>query len=202
VAASLEWGVASRAKAGELASGDLHLVCPTPHGMCVAVVDGLGHGLEAQAAARAAVTALEQAAHEPLEDAIRRCHAALTGTRGAVLSVAQFDATRDSMAWVGVGNVAGLLVSGEMEGRPRRTMLVTHGGIVGSRADLPRARPWVIPVEPGDLVVFATDGIHEGFGDRIASPDPPQDIADAILAGFGKGTDDALVLVARYLGGT
>jgi hypothetical protein len=30
--------------------------------------------------------------------------------------------------------------------------------------------------------------------------DPPQQLADQLLAEYGKATDDALVLVARYMG--
>ena len=56
---------------------------------------------------------------------------------------------------------------------------------------------------PGDTLILATDGIGTGFMDQ--APDAgPQQTADRILASFGKGTDDALVVVARYeqAGGT
>jgi hypothetical protein len=58
----------------------------------------------------------------------------------------------------------------------------------------------VIPVGAGDTLVFATDGIGTGFLADVSARDDPQGIADQILARYGKGTDDALVLVARYLG--
>src|SRR3989442_542063 len=50
-------------------------------------------------------------------------------------------------------------------------------------------------------LIFATDGIREGFADGLSPEAAPQHLADQILARHGKGTDDALVLVARYLGG-
>jgi len=58
----------------------------------------------------------------------------------------------------------------------------------------------VIPVNAGDTLVLATDGIASGFLSDVSSRDEPQRLADHILDRYGKGTDDALVLVARYLG--
>jgi len=196
----LEWGVATLTLAGQLESGDLHLVREVGGGVLVAVVDGLGHGEEAAAAARLAVTTLDQFAPEPIASLVQRCHEALRGTRGAVMSVAYFDPGRDTMTWVGLGNVEGVVVHQNWAERSSRTSLVTRGGIVGAQPDLLPVRPWVIPVQPGDLLVFATDGIRSGFADDISRRDSPQQVADLLLARYGKGTDDALVLAARYLG--
>lgn len=199
-ATTLEWGVATLALPGQQASGDLHLVRRVDGGVLVAVVDGLGHGQEAATAARLAVATLERYAGEPILSLVRRCHDALIGTRGVVMSLAVFDPTRDQMTWLGIGNVEGLLLCGERGDPGVRTVLVSRGGIVGSRPDLSAVRPQVIPVHPGDLLAFATDGIQSDFGNAVASRDPPQQIADLVLSRYGKGTDDALVLVARYLG--
>jgi hypothetical protein len=57
----------------------------------------------------------------------------------------------------------------------------------------------VQPICPGDLLVLATDGIRAGFAQGLALGDPPQQIADGILARHLKGNDDALVLVARIM---
>jgi|SRR5882762_4278754 len=199
--ALIEWGVATLAHPGEAQSGDRHLVKPVGTSVLVAVVDGLGHGTEAATAAQAAVAALERHATESPVPLIERCHRALHGTRGAVMSVAVLGRSDASMTWVGVGNVEGLLLHGDGAARSRsgRESLVTRGGIVGS--ELPRLHPTVLPIAPGDLLIFATDGIREGFADGLSPEAPPQQLADQILARHGKGTDDALVLVARYLGG-
>jgi hypothetical protein len=58
----------------------------------------------------------------------------------------------------------------------------------------------VVALAQGDTLILATDGIHSDFGNTVNLFDPPQDLADRILAKYGKTTDDALVLVARYLG--
>src|SRR6266550_950960 len=136
--ALIEWGVASRALPGEAQSGDLHFVKQIGTGVLVAVVDGLGHGAEAASAAQAAVAALERHATESPMPLFERCHRALHGTRGVVMSVALFARPDRSMTWLGVGNVEGLLLRGDGAARSgaARQSLVTRGGIVGS--ELPR----------------------------------------------------------------
>ena len=52
------------------------------------------------------------------------------------------------------------------------------------------------------MLLIATDGIHSSFTVQLGASRPPQRLADQILAEHGKGTDDALVFVARYLGRT
>ena len=194
----LHWGVATLALAGQRESGDLHLVRPLEGGACVAVVDGLGHGGEAAAAAKAAVATVERFAHEPPLSVVQRCHEALIGSRGVVMSIATFDAAHGTMTWLGVGNVEGVLQHADWSERSARVSLVTRGGIVGG--ELPAVQAAIVPVTPGDTLVFATDGVRQEFVADISLREPPQRLADQILARFGKGTDDALVLVARYLG--
>jgi len=197
-AAVIDWGVATLTLPGERESGDLHLVKPVRAGVLVSVVDGLGHGAEAAAAARAAVAALSRHAQESVLPLLQRCHQALAGTRGAVVSVALFDRADGSMTWLGVGNVEGVLLYADAGERRGRERLVTRGGIVGS--ELPPLRAEVLAVAPGDTLILATDGIQSGFADDLAVEAPPQQLADQILTRSGKRTDDALVLVARYVG--
>ncbi len=47
----MEWGVAALSRGGETVSGDQYLVVPIADGVLMAVVDGVGHGLEAALAA-------------------------------------------------------------------------------------------------------------------------------------------------------
>lgn len=194
----IAWGVAARNLPGESVSGDLYLVHETDVGVLVGVVDALGHGVEAQAAATAAVAALNKFAHEPLNILLQRAHTALIGTRGVVMSLASFNRHDRTVTWLGVGDVEGRIVFADPTVIPSRTTLVTRGGIVG--AHIPASRPWVIPVSPGDILIFNTDGIRSGYVTDVAPTGPVQQIADQILARFGKMTDDALVLVARYIG--
>lgn len=194
----IEWGVAMRTLAGNRESGDLYLVEPFPEGTVVAVVDGLGHGSSAAAAAKAAISALKGHAYEQVDALIGRCHEALAGTRGVVMSLASFNARDETMTWVGVGNVAGWLLRANAGTERARESLFLRGGVVGYR--LPTLHPVVMPVEHGDTLIFATDGVRSGFADRLVLDDTPQRIAERILADYARDNDDALVLVARYIG--
>lgn len=192
----LDWGVATKKLAGQTVSGDLHLVEPFANGVLVAVVDGLGHGLDASVAARAAVTTLKTHAGLSVLDLIRLCHEALHGTRSVVMSLASFDAVNATMTWLGVGNVEGVLLPREAD-TPAESVLL-RGGVVGYH--LPPLRASVVPVHPGDTLIFATDGIRSDFRARPAGNETPQQLADRLLAQFNRGNDDALVLVARWQG--
>jgi serine phosphatase RsbU (regulator of sigma subunit) len=195
---ALEWGVASRAIPGEKNSGDQYVVRALQHETLVGVIDALGHGSEAAAAAGQAMATIERYAHEPLPSIIQRCHADLIGTRGVVMSLASFRPADHSMMWLGVGNVEGVLVSADPLGRPTSTTLISRPGIVGG--DLSKTNARTVPLKRGDTLLFSTDGIRPGAAAGIPSSETAQEIADRILSLFAKETDDALVLVVRYVG--
>jgi phosphoserine phosphatase RsbX len=192
----LEWGIAGAPLAGQSLSGDRGVVVPFPAGALVAVIDGLGHGAEAAEAAAAAERVLMAAPYAPVAELVRRCHEALRQTRGVVISLASFDAEHDSMSWLGVGNVEGFLVRAE-HGAPCEAVAV-RGGTVGY--NLPPLDPRTLQVRPGDTLVFASDGIRHGFRSEVLSAREPQHIADEILRLWSRNSDDACVIVARYVG--
>jgi serine phosphatase RsbU (regulator of sigma subunit) len=195
----IEWAVASRALGPRAGSGDQYLVVPVPNGILLAVVDGLGHGAEAERAAAAAVDVLREHAREPVIALVDRCHRRLRATRGAVLSLASFSAVEGTMTWLGIGNVEGVLLRADPAAVPRRECLLLRAGVVG--AQLSSLQGAVLSVRAGDTLIFATDGVTSDFAGDAVAEDPPQKTADRILSYHSKGTDDALVLVARYLGG-
>ena len=194
----LEWGVAARALDGQPQSGDLHLVKTTEAGALVAVVDALGHGADAAAVAQTAISTIERWTGEPLVALLERCDRALRLTRGAVLSLAGFDEATKTMTWVGVGNVEGVFLKADPAARPARESMLLRGGVVGYR--LPSLMSSVRRVDPGDLLVVATDGIRTDFAEHVVAGAPAKAMADRLLQRCGKGTDDALVLVVRYRG--
>ncbi len=114
------------------------------------------------------------------------------------MSLARFRASEDTMTWLAIGNVDGVLLRSDPATGPARESLVLRGGVIGSR--LPPLQATVVAVAPQDLLVFATDGIDAAFSGRVQTAQHPQRIAETLVAGFAKGTDDALVLAARYLG--
>jgi negative regulator of sigma-B (phosphoserine phosphatase) len=194
----IEWAVAHSALPGEEESGDLHFVHTYEEVALVAAIDGLGHGPEAAVAAQRAAEALERHHAEPVASLLQRCHDNLRGTRGAVITLASFDGKRNVMSWVGVGNIEGTLVRAEPGEERRRESVMLVGGVPGHQ--LPRLRAAELQISPGDTLVLSTDGIRPGYLELLAIGDPPNRLVERIMDQFGKGTDDALVLVARYLG--
>lgn len=194
----VEWGVAERQMRGETLSGDLHRVKPLETGVLLAVADGLGHGEAAAEAATLALNTVEEHSDKSLAEIMGNCNRKLHGTRGVVMSLALLNALNNSMEWLGVGNVEGVLVRSAPEGKPAREFLRLSCGVVGGQ--LPPLRPAVLEIARGDTVVLATDGIQRGFEDNLVLLKRPQETAQEILERDGLGTDDALVLVAIYQG--
>jgi phosphoserine phosphatase RsbX len=197
-ASLVEVGVAAAALEGELESGDLHLVEPFPGGVLVAAIDGLGHGGDAAHAARLACSTLRDEPGADLSELFSRSHARLARTRGVAMSLASFSAADAAMRWLGVGNVEGTLVRAGHESGARTESIFLLGGVVGYK--LPPLRPAQTSVAPGDTLIMATDGVKHGFIEGLDARQPPQELADRILAGHARSSDDALVLVARYRG--
>ena len=192
----MEWATAGRTLRGETESGDRHLVTTWPGGALLAAADGLGHGAEAALAARLALETVERFARQPLTEIVERCHETLRKTRGVALSLARWDAQDQSLSWVGVGNVEGLLVCGADESRRARERLLLRSGAVGVR--MPPLLPSTVAVPAGSMLIFVTDGIAGAFDQGLDRMGRPQVVADRILASHSLGTDDALVLVARF----
>lgn len=189
-----EYGVSKFVLPGERESGDQHLVCCHQSGILVAAIDGIGHGAEAANAARAAIAALKNGVGEPIIPLVAACHEKLRSTRGVVLSLASIDAKHGLMTWLGVGNVHGVLVRADKKVNSQETLLL-RGGVVGDH--LPQLQAAVLPVAPGDLLVFATDGIRTDFVRTLSALENPQRVAERILKAFCNQSDDALVLALR-----
>ena len=194
----LEWGVAQQTLTGEKKSGDGYFMKSFGDNVLVAVVDGLGHGEEAAAAARIAIDTLAANVRANIISLFERSHEALRTSRGVVMSAALFNGVDGTATWMGVGNVEGLLVRASTTVKPQRESLLIRPGVLGGR--LPALHAAMMPIMAGDTVAFATDGIVGGLAEKVNSRDSPMEIAAGILAHHAKGTDDALVLVARYLG--
>lgn len=190
----LEWACARRPAPHEAVCGDRAAVVRGGGRTLIVAVDGLGHGPEAARAADAAVEAVRDGTGGDALTAIELCHEALRPTRGAAVSAAAFDPRDRTLTWSGVGNVEGRLV--RAGGGPPASLL-TLGGVVGH--ELPPLRATSVPVERGDVVMLATDGLSGGFADDLEPRGRCDAIATRLLDDFARPSDDALVIVARLL---
>jgi len=194
----MEWAAASRPHMAGTESGDACVVTPVEHGLLIAVADGLGRGPDAARVARQALRTVENSTRTSPAELLEQCHAAMHGTRGAVLGIALVDSRESSLSWVGVGDVRAMLCRAEPVGPGKLDVLHSHNGIVGR--SLPRLRPVLRSLLDGDVIVVATDGLERGIEPDPRADEPVERIASGLLERFAVKTDDALVLVARYRG--
>ena len=116
----VEWCAAGRPMPGEERSGDDALVLADADSALVAAVDGVGHGPPARAAAEVAIASVRRGPSDDVVALMTRCHAALHATRGAAVGLAVFRSS-GTLTWLGLGNIAGRVVSAGGRRRPRAT---------------------------------------------------------------------------------
>ncbi len=155
---------AQRPLAGEKVCGDAFTVASHAEGTIVCLADGLGHGPAAYAAAEAACRHVRENAGAPLDALMRGIDRALSGLRGAAVSLLAIDQAAARVRFVGVGNVELRAVA--------RTPIAPPNlpGIVGQRMRTPRI--WEYPLAEGDLLVLVSDGISSRF--ELRPPGPPR----------------------------
>lgn len=154
------------------------------------MIDGLGHGLHAEEAAKEALDYVSSHLDESLDRLFAGCDKAIKHTRGAAMSIARIDQGNSSLEYAGVGNTRSMMYG------VKSSHLSSSWGIVGGgyrhlyieRADLSLY----------DLVIMWTDGIPEHI--MISSYDmyllqDEQQLAKRILEDYGRMTDDATILV-------
>lgn len=180
---------------GEDDCGDQYLVKELSRATLVAVADGLGHGKHAAFAAKKAMAVLKTSKEESLVSLIHECHEALKHTRGVVMSLVHF--TKDTISWLGVGNVIGMHWGMDTNRQITTTLLNSFGGVIGM--NLPHLKVMTLNIAYGDTLIIATDGILSEF--TTLKPMPyalPQTIAQEIFNSYQNKMDDALVFVGRW----
>ena len=173
--------------------------------LAAVVVDGLGHGPEAAAAAQSALTAFEHW-HAPVRKGsgytqdqsaalIEQTHQAMRGTRGGVLGACLIDPNTDELLFTGVGNIHGRILAAG-----KHHHLISRPGTLGTELPVPRAHATVHAWAPGSTLVLASDGIDTRW-DPSAHPGllrrHPAVVAAVIHRDHTRGTDDATVLVVK-----
>jgi hypothetical protein len=160
------------------------------------VADGLGHGQEAADASVEAVRLFHRFGGHQVPTLLDYIHGGLRSTRGAAVSIARFDPQTRRVAFAGVGNVSGALASAD--GSLRR--MVSMPGTAGHNAR--KIQVFDYPLDHG-LIVLASDGISTswtlGKYTNIQTVHPTL-IAAILYRDFGRGRDDATVLVEKWVG--
>ncbi len=192
----LEVGALHLPKPGEAVCGDAWAVDEQGDRGLLLVADGLGHGPDAAAAAREAVRVFRDCVTSDPAEIVRRAHAALRGTRGAALAVAELNFVARVVRYVGVGNIAGTVFA---EGASRS--LVSHNGTVGH--EVRKVQAFEYPFPEGALLVMHSDGLATHWRlekyPALAGRHPGL-IAGVLYRDFKRGRDDVTVLAVRRKG--
>lgn len=184
-------GISQHSLHNDPACGDVWHLAFDGQRISALVIDGLGHGEEAERAARAGeeVFALSPfASPTPLLEDI---HRAMIGTRGGALAIAQFDGHSDTLKFVGIGNIGASLIAPD-----KSRGLASHPGIVGGQYR--KAQPFDYANVNGQLLIMYSDGLqsrwnlqhYPGLVHRH-----PALIAAILHRDFCRGRDDVTVLV-------
>ena len=192
--AALRIGAVNVNKPGQEVCGDSWGVEQNENECVVLVADGLGHGLEAQAASLEAVRMLHVNPNLPPGELLDRVHLALA-VRAALRSVWRESTVRKgTLTFAGVGNVSAQIYSGAQAGQH----LVSINGTAGHQVQ--RIREFTYPWPADGMLVMHSDGLSTNAGlekhSGLALHDPSL-IAAVLYRDFTRRNDDATVVVAK-----
>jgi len=205
---------------GACVGGDLYEVAATPDGVRLIVGDAEGKGLPAVQSAAAVLGVFREAAYEEdsLEAIVSRIEISLARQPSeeqfvtAILAEVSADGTKIEL--LSCGHPAPLLLGPA----PPRFIGLDDGSLplgLGQLADVPRI-PVTIAFEPGDALLFYTDGASEarnkagvffplaGCAAVRAAPDPatlPGRLGDEVVRHVGHAPDDDMALLVIYRDG-
>jgi anti-sigma regulatory factor (Ser/Thr protein kinase) len=159
--------------------------------VCI-VADGLGHGVSAAEASRAAITvAMNVETVEPVR-ILERMHAALRSTRGAAIAVAVISPKQGAVRFAGIGNI-----SASIRQNDASKSLVSLSGIVGHQVR--SYQEFRYDWQQGATLVMHSDGLTS----RWTLDEPglvnrhPAIIAAVLARDFARERDDRCVVVVR-----
>jgi hypothetical protein len=192
--ATIELGVVNVPKRGERVCGDGWACAPGGERTLVMVADGLGHGPVAADAAREAERIFRENAKLAPDAILPIMHDALRKTRGAAVTIVEFDHARRSLRYAGVGNISGVVLAPD----GTQKSMVSHNGTVGF--EMRRVQSFEYPWPARSTVFIYSDGLtsqlrldqYNGLTNRH-----PTLVAGVIYRDCSRQRDDATVLVLR-----
>ena len=157
----------------------------------ILMVDGLGHGEFAAAAADRAVQTFEAGRFDSITGIMDDIHAALRPTRGAAVAIAEVRGTK--VNYCGLGNIAGVLYSND-----GNVHMVSFSGTAGVEAR--KIGQFTYTWKPGAILVMHSDGLQSQWGlERYPGiiRHSPAIVAGVLYRDYTRGRDDVTVLAVR-----
>ena len=183
-------GIASKPIMGLNVNGDAWFCKEWDEQTLLAVIDGLGHGEEANEASEKAKQFLMDNYSGELDEIVRNLHAFLHNTRGAVVGLAHVNRLEKEFTFCGVGNIE-VCIKSDPPLHP-----TSLNGIVG--INLRRALQFKYKYKVLHMILLYSDGISGRFNldEYPTIYNHPQEVSEQILAKWGNPMDDATILIA------
>lgn len=175
-------------------SGDAALVAVRERYLLGAIIDGLGHGPAAHAAAQLARDYLATRGSDDLRATLPALHQYLLGSRGVAIGLCVVHLDDYTLRYAGMGNTVFRKFG------TREVRLVSREATLGQVMRTPFEQR--LTLDPGDIVLLYTDGVRAHFTQREARSLltlPAAELARAIVHNYGKSTDDAGCIAMRLL---
>lgn len=189
----MDVGALSLPYPGEVACGDAWEVDLNLESCSFAVIDGLGHGVDAAAAAREAIRVLADPRQRTVEELLEIAHGALRPTRGAAMAIAEVHPASRHIRYGGIGNIIGATASATELRR-----MVSLDGTVGHETR--NIKTFDYTLEQNQLLIMHSDGLRSQWRleryPGLTLRDPFL-IAGVLYRDYFKGQDDVTVVVAR-----
>lgn len=185
-------GTSVRSADGFAVSGDAAVSIDRGGVLVLAIIDALGHGPHAHAAAVIAEELILESTMTDPPSLLSALDAGLAGTVGAAAAVATINLETGQGTYTGVGNTVGRII-GQTDRR-----LISSDGVVGKRSMAGRSAGFVLG--RGETLLMHTDGLSS----RLA----PSDFADLLdeqagtaarelVRRFGRSHDDCACIIVR-----
>ncbi len=179
-------------KPTETLSGDGCMYKDTERYFKLLLLDGLGHGIEANKVVEEAHANLVLCPYHDPEEIIRFLHPPLKKTRGGVGTVVVLDKADNTFKILGVGNISSKVISGKEDKN-----IMSYNGIIGH--NIPGTmNSHILLAKDYRYLILCSDGVKSRWEltkyPMIFRYDP-MIIASAIYKDFGRRTDDTSVVI-------
>lgn len=189
----LDYGSFGRPCFGERVSGDNALIEENNGFVFLAIIDVLGHGLNANILSLKMENFLQENWTNNVKETLLKLHEDCKGTLGAAVGLGVLEVKTGELSYCGVGNTV-IRIFGKQSKR-----LYSTDGIVGSRIRTPVEQK--VYLTASDILLLYTDGIKDRFeldDYRQILYHSPSLIVKNIIRHFGKAYDDATCIVLKY----
>ncbi|MCK4250982.1 SpoIIE family protein phosphatase [candidate division WOR-3 bacterium] len=186
----MKYSVICEALPGETKCGDVFFIDRFDKTAIFAVIDGLGHGVNAFEAASKCKNIIDVNKEKCVKDIIMCCHQGLKGTRGVVAAIVKIDEDSGLFDFGGVGNI-GFYAKTKKPVKP-----ISFSGVLGH--NLRKFMSFRFNIYKEDIFVLFSDGISCRFDLEDNLGKDVEIVAKEIFTKQRKLNDDATILVVRY----